>query len=496
MSGLIMTAQLIAGLSILVFIHELGHYLAARAFGIRVDKFYLFFDAWGFKLFHFKKGDTEFGIGWLPLGGYCKIAGMIDESMDKEAMKQPPKPYEFRSKPAWQRLIVMLGGVLMNVILGMLLFSFVTYHYEKEYLPADQLTKGIYAYSNGRDIGFETGDKILTINGDKVERFKDVNAANVLMGATITVDRNGQKKDIVIPGDAYKRLSQKGNRDFFIDAHNFDCIPDSILPGMAAQMAPLANGDRILAVDSIPVNSPAALAAASKPWWGKVVPMTILRGKDTLTFAIPLSPEGHKISGIQKGDDIFRIDSLPISSYGAFREAIWNSKGKIVNIYLKRGKDTLTYTAGVDSTGLIGIFCKAPYQNRSYTIGSSIRYGVGDAWSNVVANIRGLGKVFSGKESATDSISGPIGIAKIYGGIWSWYRFWFITGLLSMILAFMNILPIPALDGGHVIFTTIELVTGKKFSDKFMERAQIIGMVLLLALMAFAIGNDLWKILF
>ncbi len=496
MNGLIMAAQLIAGLSILVLIHELGHYLAARAFGIRVEKFYLFFDAWKFRLFHFKKGDTEYGIGWLPLGGYVKIAGMIDESMDKEAMKLPPQPWEFRAKPAWQRLIVMLAGVIMNVILGMILFTMVTYHFEKEYLPVDQLTNGVYVYSSGREIGFKTGDKLVAINGNPIERFKDINGTNVLLGSTITVARDGKQMNITIPGEFYKTFTKKNNRDFFLDAVNFPCIPDSISPDMTAHYAPFAKGDRIIAIDSTPVKSFSELINANKPYRGKVAPMTILRGKDTIHFDIALRLDGLKEDGLRKGDRVFKADTAEIASYGAFRETIWASKGKTITLGLLRGKDTVSLPVSVDTTGVIGLYCKSPYEMRPYTIGTAISYGVSDAMGNLVANVRGLGKIFSGKESATDSIQGPIGIAKIYGSKWSWYRFWLITGLLSMILAFMNILPIPALDGGHVIFTTFELITGKKLSDKFMERAQIVGMVILLGIMAFAIGNDLWKSLF
>lgn len=492
----IMVAQLIAGLSILVLIHELGHYLAARAFGIRVEKFYLFFDAWKFRLFHFKIGETEYGIGWLPLGGYVKIAGMIDESMDKEAMKKPPQPWEFRSKPAWQRLIVMLAGVIMNVILGMILFTVVTYHFEKKFLPADQLSQGIYAYSSGRDIGFKTGDKLLAINGNPIERFKDINGTNVLLGAVVTVERDGKNVDLTIPGDFYKTFTKKNNRDFFVDAVNYPCVTDSIFANMAAHYAPLAQGDKIIAIDSTPVKTAQEMINANAPYRGSEAPFTVLRGKDTLHFQIALQKDGFKQDGLRTGDHMIRIDTTSIASYGAFRETVWASKGKTINIGLIRDKDTLTIPLTVDTTGLIGIYCKSPYTMRDYTIGEAIKYGVSDAMGNLVANVRGLGKVFSGKESASDSIQGPIGIAKIYGSVWSWYRFWLITGLLSMILAFMNILPIPALDGGHVIFTTLELITGKKFSDKFMEKAQIVGMVILLAIMAYAIGNDLWKSIF
>ncbi len=433
MGTLIMVAQLILGLSILVFIHELGHYLAARAFKIRVEKFYLFFDAWGFKLFKFKKGDTEYGIGWLPFGGYVKIAGMIDESMDKEAMKLPPQPWEFRSKPAWQRLIVMVAGVVMNLILGIIIFTGVILHYEKEYLPTAQISDGIYAYPSGREIGFVTGDKILQINGKTLERFKDVTSANVLMGATITVDRNGKTMDIIVPDTLY-RIYNKKIRDFFIDAHNFAYKIDSIIPGMSADKA-----------------------------------------------------------GLKKNDKVLSLDTNLVTTYGSFREILWNMKGKTCNLIALRSNDTINLSLTVDSTGYIGIFSKAPYQFKKYSLTAGIRYGVKDAMGNLWANVRGLGKIFSGKESASESIQGPIGIMKIYGEFWDWHRFWVITGLISVVLAFMNILPIPALDGGHVIFTTWELVTRRKVSQKILERAQVVGMVLLIALMVFAVFNDVWK---
>ncbi|HOY30752.1 MAG TPA: RIP metalloprotease RseP [Bacteroidales bacterium] len=443
MSALIMIAQLILGLSILVFVHELGHYLAARAFKIRVDKFYLFFDAWKFRLFKFKKGDTEFGIGWLPLGGYCKIAGMIDESMDKEQMKQPPQPWEFRSKPAWQRLIVMVAGVIMNLIVGMIIFTGVILHYEKEYLPCDSVTNGIYAYPAGRQIGFQTGDKILKVNNKKIERFKDVASANVLMGSVITIDRNGQTMDITVPDTMYRNYNKK-IRDFFIEAHNFQFSVDSVI--------------------------------------------------DTIVFRDETKrPSSAFNAGLKKGDRILFIDSTEITSYGLFRELIWSLKEKDVSLRVLRQADTLSLTLSVDSTGYIGITSKNPYQTRAYGLMSGIKYGIRDAMGNLWANIRGLGKIFAGKENASESIQGPIGIMKIYGGIWDWHRFWLITGLISVILAFMNILPIPALDGGHVIFTTWELITGRKLSEKFLERSQVIGMAILIAIMVFAIFNDVWK---
>jgi regulator of sigma E protease len=443
MSTIIMIAQLILGLSILVFIHELGHFLAARAFKIRVEKFYLFFDAWKFKIFKFKKGDTEYGIGWLPLGGYVKIAGMIDESMDKEQLKQPPQPWEFRSKPAWQRLIVMLAGVFMNLILGMIIFTGVILHYEKEYLPSDQVVNGIYAYPAGREIGFQTGDKILKVNGKTIERFKDVASANVLMGSVITVDRNGKTMDISVPDTMYRNYNKK-TRDFFIEAHNYNFSVDSVL-------------DTLIFIDKTKKASAAFTA------------------------------------GLKKGDKILFIDSTKITSYGLFRELIWSLKKQTATLKVLRKTDTLSLALSVDSTGYIGIISKPPYQTKAYGLLSGIKYGVSDAMSNLWANIRGLGKIFAGKESASESIQGPIGIMKIYGGIWDWHRFWLITGLISVVLAFMNILPIPALDGGHVVFTTWELITRRKVSQKVLERSQVVGMVILIALMVFAIFNDVWK---
>jgi len=435
MTGLIMAAQLLLGLSILVVLHELGHFLAARAFGIRVEKFYLFFDAFGFKLFSFRKGETEYGIGWLPLGGYVKIAGMIDESMDKESMKQPPQPYEFRSKPAWQRLIVMLGGVTVNAILGVVIFAFVLMQYHRQYLPNDAVTDGIYAFEAGRDIGFRSGDRILSVNGQEIERFSDILTTRVFFGSEILVDRMGEQVSVSVPDDFYRTLKDQPGAQI-IGAENFPFTIDSVMPGMPAYAAGFAAGDSVLA-----------------------------------------------------------LNGVPVGSWGAFVEHVNASKGLVVQALVARAGDTLLLPVEVDSNGRVGVFSSgSPYALRSYSVGSALRYGFKDAMDLMVANIKGFGKILSGKEKATESLQGPIGIAQIYGGEWLWSKFWFITGLLSLILAFMNVLPIPALDGGHVIFLTIEVLTGRKFSDAFMEKAQLAGMIILLALMVFVIGNDIFRL--
>lgn len=436
MTGLIMAAQLILGLSIIVTLHELGHFLAARAFGIKVEKFFLFFDAWGFKLFSFKKGDTEYGVGWLPLGGYVKISGMIDESMDKEAMKLPPQPYEFRSKPAWQRLIVMLGGVIMNFILGVVIFTFITLHYEKEYLPSDAIDNGIYAYELGRNLGFETGDKILEVNGEKVDRFKDITSPLNLMGSDITLERNGNIIHIIIPDTFYKSYV-KSNR-LFIEPDNFKFQIDSVLPKSNAMKA-----------------------------------------------------------GLKKGDHILLVDNQEINSFGDFKSILKNYSGSKTDLLILREQDSINLKVDVDSNGAIGFAASAPpYQTAEYGMAQGLKYGWKDGISILTANIKGIGRIFSGEVKATESLQGPIGIANIYGGVWIWPKFWYLTGLISFILAFMNLLPIPALDGGHVIFLTWEAITRRQLSEKFMEKAQMVGMVILIGLMLFAVFNDVMKYIF
>ena len=430
-----MTAQLIAGLSILVLIHEFGHFIAARAFKIKVEKFYLFFDAWGFKLFKFKRGETEYGIGWLPLGGYVKISGMIDESMDKEQLNQPVQPWEFRAKPAWQRLIVMLAGVIMNAIFGIIVFSGILIHYSKQYLPSNEINNGIYAYQLGREVGFKTGDKIIEINDHKLERFSDVTSTRVFFGAKITINRNGEIKDIILPDTLYKSF-KNGSKEIFINADNFPLVVDSILPNSGASKAGMLAKDKIISLDSIQINC-----------------------------------------------------------FGEWSENIHKFAGKTIPINVLRKNDTITLNVYVDTANTIGIKRGIPpYKLKEYNYFTALKFGYSDAVEVLVSNAKSLGKIINGEIKARESVGGPIAIAQIYGASWDWSKFWFITGLLSMVLALMNILPIPALDGGHVIFTIIELITGKKFSDKFMEKAQIVGMIILLALMTFAIGNDIFKL--
>ncbi len=435
MNGLIMAGQLLLGLSILVILHELGHFLAARAFGIKVEKFYLFFDAWGFKLFSYKKGDVEYGVGWLPLGGYVKIAGMIDESMDTEQMAQPAQPWEFRSKPAWQRLIVMLGGIIVNVIVGIIIFWILTFKYGVTYTPNSAVVNGIQVGKIAADIGLKNGDKILAINGNKVIRFEELKSSKVLMGnTTLTVIRGDQTIEIKVPGDFLNKVAD--GKSLFVEPR-LKTIVDSLMAGYGAEKAGIQVGDRITAVDGVPVN--------------------------------------------------FQDEVKPIAL---------KKKGETVAVSVDRKGQPLQFNVKVDTSGAIGFyghFNEIQRKTISYGFFAALPVGVDMAWNTFADNAKGIGKMVTGKVSARN-ISSPIGIAKVYGSTFDWVKFWTLTGLISMALAFMNLLPIPGLDGGHVVFLLIEMVQRKPVSEKVLEKAQIVGFVLLIGLMVFAFGNDILKI--
>jgi len=438
MDALIMAGQIILALAILVTLHELGHFAAARMFGIKVEKFYLFFDAWGFKLFKFKKGDTEYGIGWLPLGGYVKIAGMVDESMDTEQLKSPPQNWEFRSKPAWQRLIVMIGGVTVNFLLGFLIFVLATWYYGDSRIPLSKIKYGIHAQEVGRNIGLQDGDVVTGVNGVKAVYLDEIKKPSVFLnsGNYYDVVRNGENIKLTLPDDIIDQISDKKNAIFDL---RMPCVVDSTSKGGAAAKAGLLKNDRIISLN------------------------------DTAT-----------------------------EWYHEFKERIVYYSGKNTHISVLRNGDTLKFPVEVSKDGTLGFFQQAYLQNEvehfNYSFAESVPVGTGKAYEALSDNITGLKKLVSGKIDPRKSVQGPIGIATMFGANWEWERFWALTGLLSLILAFMNLLPIPALDGGHVVFLLIEMVIRRPLSEKFMQVMQVIGMVLLLGLMVFAFGNDIYKI--
>ncbi len=435
-----MTAQIILSLSILVGLHEMGHLLAAKFFGMRVEQFSIGFPP---KIFSFKYKETEYALSAIPLGGYVKISGMIDESMDTEAMKLPPQPHEFRSKPAWQRLIVMLGGIIVNVILGILIFISLTFVFGDQIISKDQVNAngGIIAKDLGKEIGFETGDKIVKINGQEFEDFSKVMDTKLFLGKAsyYTVLRNGEEVKIPIPSDFIENFSDENAMGNFI-------------------------------IPKIPIS---------------IVEMT----QDGL---------GRRL-GLQEGDIFVSLGGQEILEGGDVRKIITTYNGDSITASVRRNSEVMDLKAAVEQDTLLGVMVGLPegfFTSVNYGIGESMTLGTKRAFGVIFTQLQAFGKIFRGELSVTKSLSGPIGIAQAYGGSWDWQRFWRLTGLLSMVLAFMNLLPIPALDGGHVMFLSYEIISGRKPSDKFLENAQKVGMVFLLLLMAFIIFNDIFKIEF
>lgn len=437
MDGLIMTGQLILGLSILIVLHELGHFLAARAFGIKVEKFYLFFDAWGVKLFKFNYKGCEYGIGWLPLGGYVKIAGMIDESMDTEQMAGPPQPWEFRSKPAWQRLIVMLGGIFVNIVLGIFIFWMLTFKYGDTFISNEKLTQGIVPGIVGKEIGLQTGDRILEIDDKKVVHFEDIRSSDVLMGGVdLTVERGGQTQHISVPLDILNDISDHGVDEFVAPRAYLNAI-QSLQEGGAAEKA-----------------------------------------------------------GFMEGDSILRVEGQPVTYADEFTDVMADKKGQAVDFLVNRDGKEVELTANISDDGILGVVFPRyfPIDQVKYGFFEALPVGASVAWGSLIDNAKGLGKIAAGEVKASKALSGPVGIAEMFGAEVNWIRFWTLVGLLSMALALMNLLPIPGLDGGHTLFLLIEMVQGKPMSDKFMERAQLVGFVIIVALMIFVMGNDILKL--
>lgn len=439
MGVLVMIGQVVLGLSILIVLHELGHFLAARAFGIKVEKFYLFFDAWGVKLFKFNYKGVEYGIGWLPLGGYVKIAGMIDESMDTEHLKNEPQPWEFRAKPAWQRLIVMLGGIIVNVVVGIVVFWMITFNFGVSDLENAKLADGVVPGIVGKEVGIQAGDRIVKVNGNDAHYFyKDILNTDVLFGdAVLTVLRDGQEMEIKMPADIGNLVAEYKSNEF-------------VQPRMRST------------VGSVVDNS----AAQSL--------------------------------GLQAGDSIARVNGTAVRFMDEVNAIVSTTPGKPVEIAVIRDGAEVSLDGFVGEDGKLGFYSGAaqylPAVQFKYGLWESLSLGTGRAFGVITDNIKGFSKIFRGDLKADKALSGPVGIATMFGTEVDWLRFWSLVGMLSMALAFMNILPIPALDGGHVVFLLIEIIQGKPVSDKVLETAQMVGFFILVALMIFVFGNDIFKL--
>jgi len=441
MNGLIMAAQLLLALTILVGLHEFGHFLFARIFKIRVNKFYIFFDflfplpnVLNFSLWKKKVGDTEYGLGWFPLGGYVDIAGMVDETKDASQLASEPQPWEFRSKPAWQRLFVMLGGIIVNVILGMMIYSGVKYVWGDTDYAKEELNKaGIYAYPMAEKIGLKTGDKIIKINGHDYKNYSDITAAIVNENTTFTVQRDSQTLDIFIPNELINDVAKK--KMFISPLFEFD------------------------------------------------------------VYAVSKGGPAEK-SGLRVGDKIVSLNGEPVKYYQEFTPRLKANAGKKVELGLLRNGTPLTINPTVNTDSTIG-FTMTPLLNvtkSEFSLGEAIMTGSKEALNIIPQQINGFARIFKGHISPQNALTGPVGLAQMFSPAWDWEKFWILTGMLSMALAFMNALPIPALDGGHVLMLLYEMIAGRAPSEKFMERTQQVGTFILLALMIYVLFNDTIKL--
>jgi len=439
MTVLIKIIQLILALSILVIIHECGHFLFARIFKTRVEKFFLFFD-WPWAIIKRKIGDTEYGIGMIPLGGYVKISGMIDESMDREQMKLPPQPYEFRSKPSWQRLLIMLGGVVFNFIFAMIIYVAVLSFWGETYLPAANVKYGILTDSTGYAMGLRNGDKILSLDGEPVDNFYSIIPDIILNDRkVITVDRQGEIVDVTV------------GREF--------------------------------------------------------IPL-LLKNADVIDARIPFGPfvisefakeSPARSAGLATGDEVIALDSIRFEWYDEFQGYIAANRGNPLEVTVKRGEELIDFRVTASEEGILGIYREPSdifeFNTKHYNFFEAIPAGVAKGFKTTSDYLKQFKLIFSRETKGYESLGGFITIGSIFPGVWNWQSFWNLTAFLSLILAVMNILPIPALDGGHVMFLIYEVVTGRKPSDKFLEYAQITGMIILLALLIFANGNDILRLI-
>lgn len=446
---LIKTIQFFLSLSLLIVLHELGHFIPAKIFKTRVEKFYLFFDI-KFSLFKKKIGDTVYGIGWLPLGGYVKISGMIDESMDTEAMAEEPKEWEFRSKPTWQRLIIMLGGVTVNFILAVIIYIGLAYAYGDQYIPTDSLKDGVHVLSKeiGDKVGIQTGDKILAVDGEKVVEFNSI-VMEIVNGNSITIERDGQTIEKEIPVDFISTLLEDEDKVRFL-APRMPFIIGEVSPESANKDAGLMPLDQIVGIGNQEITYFDEAKSILEGYKGQKIELSVLReNNERLTIPVVISDSakvGVQLSGMTYQD--------------------------------------------METRGLLKV------ETKTYSFTESIPAGINKGVTTLSNYVKQLKKIFNPSTGAYKGVGGFAAIGGLFPDAWNWPAFWSATAFISIILAFMNILPIPALDGGHVMFLLYEMVTGRKPSDKFLEYAQMTGFFILIALLLFANGNDLYKWLF
>lgn len=436
---MIQVAQILFILSVLVILHEFGHYITARMFKVRVEKFYLFMDA-GFSLLKKKIGETEWGIGWLPLGGYVKLSGMIDESMDTAQMNAPAEPWEFRSKPAWQRLIIMLGGIIVNVILAWLIFTIMYATVGQKFIATEKIQENGLAFGEvGQKAGFRNGDKILSVDGKHQPSFNRM-TLDVLLGDKVEVERNGEKVDVILTDEMKGEIISKEGKEF-VGPRTTNIKIDSVVPNSNAMKA-----------------------------------------------------------GLKAGDNIVEVNNSKIVFFDELRDALARFKNDSVVLSVNRNNQILTIKALVTKEGTLGFvqntrLLKDDYEvNNQLSIGQAVPAAVKESWSLLVYNVKQFKLILRPKTEAYKHVQSPIGIARRLPDTWNWEFIWNFTALFSIGLAFMNLLPIPGLDGGHALFTIAEMITGRKLSDKVAGYVQTAGMIILLTLMALTFGKDIYQL--
>lgn len=444
MEIIIKASQFILSLSLLIILHELGHFIPARIFKTKVEKFFLFFD-YKFSLFKKKIGDTVYGIGWIPLGGYVKIAGMIDESMDKEQLKKDPKPCEFRSKPAWQRLIIILGGVIVNFILGFLIYALMLFFNGEKYVVNQSLKGGVLSSELAKEIGIKTGDKITAIDGEPIKSFGSI-SAKIINGNTITVERAGRIENQNIPVNFIDKFLKNGKKQPIVGIR-FPFVVGGFLDGSPNKNSGLKKGDMVTSVNEMPVR-----------YFDEVTAIFQARPNDTLILKSKRKGQvfTHTVHTDDKGRIGVRLAMLPLED--------------------------------LEKMGYLKV------AQKEYGFFSAIPRGVQKGWATIVSYAKQLKKIFNPQTGAYKGVGGFIAMGKIFPNTWNWQAFWSITAFLSMMLGFLNLLPIPGLDGGHMMFILYELFTGRKPHEKVMEYAQIIGFILLISLLIFVNGNDVLKL--
>ena len=437
---MIQVAQILFILSVLVILHEFGHYITAKMFKVRVEKFYLFMDA-GFSLFKKKIGETEWGIGWLPLGGYVKLSGMIDESLDAEQMSGEPQPWEFRSKPAWQRLIIMLGGIIVNIILAWFIFTILYATVGQKYIATEKIQENGLAFGEvGHKAGFRNGDKILSVDGKYQPSFNRM-TLDVLLGDKVEVERNGEKVDVILTDEMKGEIISKEGKEF-VGPRTTNIKIDSIVPNSNAMK-----------------------------------------------------------SGLKAGDNIVEINNSKIIFFDELRDALTKHKNDSVNLSVNRNNQIIKINALVSKEGTLGFIQNTKLLKEDYEVNNQLSFGqaipaaVNESWSLLVYNVKQFKLILRPKTEAYKHVQSPIGIARRLPNTWDWEFIWNFTALFSIGLAFMNLLPIPGLDGGHALFTIAEMITGRKLSDKAMGYVQTGGMIILLSLMALTFGKDIYQLI-